>query len=46
MLIGLTAASLLLAPLTAHAFFGTMPVIDWTAIVRMGEQIGVSAEKV
>jgi hypothetical protein len=44
MLVGLMAASLLFVPLTAHAFFGTMPVIDWTAIVRIGEQIGVSQQ--
>lgn len=42
--VGLAAAALLLVPLTAHAFFGTMPVIDWTAIVRIGEQIGVSQQ--
>jgi hypothetical protein len=44
MLVGPMAASLLFVPLTAHAFFGTMPVIDWTAIVRIGEQIGVSQQ--
>lgn len=44
MLVGLMAASVLLVPLTAHAFFGTMPVIDWTAIVRIGQQIGISQE--
>lgn len=42
--VGLAAGALLLVPLTAHAFFGTMPVIDWTAIVRIGEQIGVSQQ--
>ena len=44
MLVGLVAGAFLLVPLTAHAFFGTMPVIDWTAIVRIGEQIGVSQQ--
>ena len=34
----------LLIPVAAHAIFGTMPVIDWTAIVRIGEQIGVSRD--
>jgi hypothetical protein len=34
----------LLIPVAAHAIFGTMPVIDWTAVVRIGEQIGVSRE--
>jgi hypothetical protein len=33
-----------LIPVTAHAVFGTMPVIDWTAVVRIGEQIGVSRD--
>jgi hypothetical protein len=37
-------ASLLLVPLAAHAIFGTMPVIDWTAVARMGHQIGISQE--
>jgi hypothetical protein len=37
-------ASVFLVPLAAHAFFGTMPVIDWTAIIRIGQQIGVSQE--
>jgi len=44
MLVGLVAGALLLAPLTAHAFFGTMPVIDWTAITRIGHQIGISQD--
>ncbi len=35
-------ASVLLVPIAAHAFFGTMPVVDWTAIVRIGQQIGIS----
>jgi hypothetical protein len=39
---GLTAALLLLVPVTAHAFLGTMPVIDWTAIIRIGQEIGIS----
>jgi hypothetical protein len=34
----------LLIPVAAHAVFGTMPVIDWTAVVRIGEQIGVSRD--
>jgi len=34
----------LLVPVTAHAFIGTMPVIDWTAVVRIGRQIGISQE--
>jgi hypothetical protein len=38
------AVSLLLVPLTAHAFFGTMPVVDWTAIVRIGQQVGIAQE--
>jgi hypothetical protein len=37
-------ASLLVVPLAAHAIFGTMPVIDWTAVARMGHQIGISQE--
>lgn len=42
--VSLIAASLLLVPMTAHAIFGTMPVIDWTAIARIGQQIGISQE--
>src|SRR5438874_10746115 len=34
----------LLVPVTARAFIGTMPVIDWTAVVRIGRQIGISQE--
>src|ERR1700741_4653751 len=34
----------LLLPVTARAFIGTMPVIDWTAVVRIGRQIGISQE--
>ncbi|PYV63715.1 MAG: hypothetical protein DMG97_37015 [Acidobacteria bacterium] len=34
----------LLVPVTAHAFIGTMPVIDWTAVVRIGRQIGITQE--
>ncbi len=37
-------ATALILPVTAHAIFGTMPVIDWTAIARIGEQIGVSRD--
>ncbi len=43
-LIGLTIMSVLLVPIAAHAFFGTMPVIDWTAVARIGQQIGISQE--
>jgi len=38
----LAATFILLVPLTARAFIGTMPVIDWTAIVRIGQEIGIS----
>jgi hypothetical protein len=38
------AASIVLIPAAAHAIFGTMPVIDWTAVARIGEQIGVSRD--
>jgi len=31
-----------LLPSVAHAFFGTIPVIDWTTVVRIGQQIGIS----
>jgi hypothetical protein len=34
----------LIVPVAAHAIFGTMPVIDWTAVARIGEQIGVSRD--
>ncbi len=37
-------ATALILPVAAHAIFGTMPVIDWTAIARIGEQIGVSRD--
>ena len=37
-------ATALLLPVAAHAIFGTMPVIDWTAVARIGEQIGVSRD--
>lgn len=43
-LIGLTIVSVLLVPIAAHAFFGTMPVFDWTAVARIGQQIGISKE--
>jgi len=42
--IALTTALVLIVPITAHAFIGTMPVIDWTAVVRIGRQIGISQE--
>src|SRR5919108_1476210 len=41
---GVLAASIVLIPAAAHAIFGTMPVIDWTAVARIGEQIGVSRD--
>ena len=41
---GLIVALVLLVPVAAHAFFGTMPVIDWTAIARMGKVAGISQE--
>lgn len=40
--IAVMLALLLLVPIAAHAIFGTMPVIDWTAVVRIGHQIGIS----
>jgi hypothetical protein len=39
---GLMLISALLVPSVAHAFFGTIPVIDWTTVVRIGQQIGIS----
>lgn len=42
--VGVLLATMFLVPVTAHAIFGTMPVIDWTAIARIGEQIGVSRD--
>ncbi len=41
---GLVVASVLLVPRVAHAIFGTMPVVDWTAISRIGQQIGISQQ--
>jgi hypothetical protein len=41
---GVILATLFLVPVTAQAIFGTMPVIDWTAVARIGEQIGVSRD--
>ncbi len=32
----------MLMPSAARAFFGTIPVIDWTTVVRIGQQIGIS----
>lgn len=43
-LAGAVLATTLVIPVAAHAIFATMPVIDWTAIVRIGEQIGVSRD--
>jgi hypothetical protein len=40
----LLVTTLVLLPVAAHAIFGTMPVIDWTAVARIGEQIGVSRD--
>ena len=42
--VGLIAASVLFIPLTAQALLGTMPVIDWTAVARIGHQIGISQD--
>ena len=42
--LALIASISLLLPVTARAFIGTMPVIDWTAVVRIGRQIGISQE--
>lgn len=41
---GVLLSGLLLAPLAAHALFGTIPVVDWTAVARIGQQIGISQE--
>lgn len=41
-ILGLTAVLVLVVPVAAHAFLGTMPVIDWTAIIRIGQEIGIS----
>ena len=42
--LALAAAAGLVVPVTARAFIGTMPVIDWTAVVRIGQQIGISRD--
>src|SRR5437879_6640955 len=42
--LALTTALVLIVPVTARAFIGTMPVIDWTAVVRIGQQIGISQD--
>jgi hypothetical protein len=42
--VSIALATALLLPVAAHAIFGTMPVIDWTAVARIGEQIGVSRD--
>ena len=44
LVLSLTIVIGLLVPVTARAFIGTMPVIDWTAVVRIGRQIGISQE--
>src|SRR5438874_7055379 len=41
---GVVVMALFLLPVAAHAIFGTMPVIDWTAIARIGQQIGISQQ--
>jgi hypothetical protein len=38
----LAAVFVLLVPVTTRAFLGTVPVIDWTAVVRIGQEIGIS----
>ena len=43
-IVSLFIASVLLLPMTAYAIFGTMPVIDWTAVARIGQQIGISQD--
>ncbi len=43
-LAGAVLVATLVLPVAAHAIFGTMPVIDWTAVARIGEQIGVSRD--
>src|ERR1700739_1093574 len=42
--LALIATLALLVPVTARAFIGTMPVIDWTSVVRIGQQIGISRD--
>lgn len=37
-------ASALIAPVAAHALFGVMPVVDWTSIIRIGQEIGISQD--
>jgi hypothetical protein len=39
---GLMLTLALLVPSVAHAFFGTIPVVDWTTVVRIGQQVGIS----
>lgn len=39
---GLMLTLAVLVPSVAHAFFGTIPVIDWTTVIRIGQQIGIS----
>src|SRR5690348_2917808 len=43
-ILSLATALGLLLPITGQAFIGTMPVIDWTAVVRIGKQIGISQD--
>jgi len=43
-ILSLTIIVGLLMPVAARAFIGTMPVIDWTAVVRIGQQIGISQD--
>jgi hypothetical protein len=44
LLASVLAVSIVFIPVAAHAIFGTMPVIDWTAVARIGEQVGVSRD--
>ncbi len=43
-LICLILCALVLAPVSAHALFGTIPVVDWTAVARIGQQIGITQQ--
>jgi hypothetical protein len=42
--VSLIVCAFLLAPVCTHAFFGTVPVVDWTAIARIGQQVGISQQ--
>jgi hypothetical protein len=41
-LVSVTLGGLFIAPLTARALFGVIPVVDWDALLRLGQEIGVS----